>query len=118
MGNEFVDRIGIVVLSKALAHMVIQEAASRHPEIIESRDQGGARFLFFAKAAGDRVDGAIDRLTVLADRLGHVKTQENMNEFRTVIDKEVKLMVDAGLAAFNNIPQCSQVEPRPDQPAH
>ena len=119
MGNEFVDRIGIVVLSKVLALMVIQEAASRHPEIIdESRDQGGARFLFFAKAAGDRVDGAIDRLTVLAGRLGHVKTQENMNEFRTAIDKEVKLMVDAGLAAFNSAPQCFQVEPRPSQPAH
>ena len=46
------------------------------------------------------MDGAIDRLAVLAGRLGHVNTQENMNEFRTAIDKEVKLMVDAGLAAL------------------
>jgi len=118
MRNEFVDRIGIVVLSKVLAHMVIQEAASRHPEIIESRDQGGARFLFFAKAAGDRVNEAITRLRREVGRLGHIDTQENMNEFRTAIDKEVELMVDAGLAAFNSAPQCFQVEPRPGQPAN
>ena len=117
-GYEFVDRIGAVVLSKVLAHMVIQEAASRHPEIIESRDQGEARFLLFARAAGDRADGAIDRLAVLAGRLSHVDTQENMNEFRTAIDKEVKLMVDAGLAAFNNTLQYPPAEPRPGQPAH
>lgn len=113
MRNEFVDRIGVVVLSKVLAHMVIQQAASRHPEIIESRDQGGARFLFFVKAAGDKVDEAITNLRRVTDRLGHLDTQENMSEFRTAIDKEVKIMVDAGMAAFNNTPQHPQVEPRP-----
>ena len=41
-----------------------------------------------------------------------------MDEFRTAINKEVELMVDAGLAAFNNTPQYFQVEPMPGQPAH
>ena len=41
-----------------------------------------------------------------------------MDEFRAAIDKEVKLMVDAGLAAFNNAPQYFQEEPGPGQPVH
>lgn len=107
-----------MVMSKVLAQAVISQAASRCPEIIESRDQGEARFLAFATATANEFDVAIDRLGVLADRLGHINTQENMDEFRAAIDKEVKLMVDAGLAAFNNASQCLQMGPRPDQPIH
>ena len=118
MDRNIVGHIVVALMSKFLAKAVIQQAASRHPEIIESRDQGETRFLAFATVTANEVDGVINRLGVLADRLGNVNTQENMDEFRTAVDKEVKLMVDAGLAAFNNIPQCSQVEPRPGQPAH
>lgn len=118
MSNNIIGHISGMIVSKILAHMVISQAASRCPEIIESRSRGETRFLAFAKAAGDRVDGAIDRLAVLAGRLGHVDAQENIDELRTAIDKEVKLIVDSGLAAFNSTPQCFQAEPGPGQPAH
>ena len=118
MGNSFALRISTMILSNILAQAVISQAASRCPEIIESRDQNETRFLAFATASSDKVDGAIERLGVLADRLGHVNTQENMGEFRVAVDKEVKLMVDAGLAAFNNTPQYLRVEPRPGQAVH
>ena len=118
MSNNIMGHISGMVMSKVLAQAVISQAASRCPEIIESRDQNETRFLAFATASSDKVDGAIERLGVLADRLGHVNTQENMGEFRVAVDKEVKLMVDAGLAAFNNTPQYLRVEPRPGQAVH
>ena len=118
MSNNIMGHINVMIMSKVLAQAVISQAASRCPEIIESRDQGETRFLAFATVTANEVDGVINRLGVLADRLGRVKTQENMNELRIAIDKEVKLMVDAGLAAFNSAPQCFQAEPMPGQPAH
>ena len=118
MGNSFALRISTMILSNILAQAVISQAASRCPEVIESRDQGEMRFLAFAMAIANEMDETIDRLGVLADRPGNVNTQENMDEFRTAVDKEVKLMVDAGLAAFNNAPQYFQAEPRPGQPVH
>ncbi len=117
MNNPF-DDIGAAVLSGILARAVMSLATKKCPEIIESRDQGEARFLAFVMATANEIDVAIDRLGVLADRLGHINTQENMDEFRTAIDKEMKLMVDAGLAAFNNASQCLQMGPKPDQPIH
>lgn len=118
MSNNIIGHIATILVSKFLAKEVISQVASRCPEVIASRSRGETRFLAFAKAAGDRVDGAIGRLAVLAGRPGYANTQENMDELRAAIDKEVELIVDSGLAAFNNTPQCPQAEPRPGQPAH
>lgn len=113
-----IGHISGMAMFTILAQAVILQAESRCPEIIESRDQGEMRFLAFAMAIANEMDETIDRLGVLADRPGNVNTQENMDEFRTAVDKEVKLMVYAGLAAFNNTPQYFQVEPRPGQAVH
>jgi len=103
MNNPF-DDIGAAVLSGILARAVMSLATKKCPEIVESRNNEELRFLAFAVASAKNVDDAIDRLNKEADRLGHVDTDENLEEFRVAIDKEVKVMVDAGLAAFRAFP--------------
>lgn len=111
MRNKFVNHINAVVISKFLAKAVIQQAASRHPEIIESRDRGEARFLAFVAASARKVYEAIERI-------GSIDAQGNMDGFKAAIDKEVELLIDAGLVAFNNAPPEGIVEPMPGQPVH
>ena len=103
MNNPF-DDIGAAVLSGILARAVMSLATKKCPEIVESRNNEELRFLAFAVAAAKSVDDAIGRLNVEVDRLGHVNTEENLQEFRVAIDKEVKVMVDAGLAVFRVFP--------------
>lgn len=111
MDRNIVGHIVVALMSKFLAKAVIQQAASRHPEIIESRDRGEARFLAFIAASAGKVYEAIERL-------GSIDAQGNMDGFKAAIDKEVELLIDAGLVAFNNAPPEGIVEPMPGQPAH
>jgi len=103
MNNPF-DDIGAAVLSGILARAVMSLATKKCPEIVESRNNEELRFLAFAVASAESVDDAIGRLNVEVDRLGHLNTEENLQEFRVAIDKEVKVMVDAGLAVFRVFP--------------
>lgn len=108
MNNPF-DGIGTAILANILAQAVLSQAARECPEIVDSRSNNEPRFLAFASALTKIVGGTIDRLNAEADRLGHVDTEENLQEFRVAIDKEVKVMVDAGLAAFRAFPVFFQV---------
>lgn len=110
MNNPF-DGINTAILANIniLAQAVLSQAARECPEIVDSRSNNEPRFLAFALASAKIVDGTIDRLNAEADRLGHVDTEENLQEFRVAIDKEVKVMVDAGLAAFRAFPVFFQV---------
>ena len=103
MNNPF-DDIGAAALSGILARAVMSLATKKCPEIVESRNNEELRFLAFAVASAKSVDDAIGRLNVEVDRLGHVNTEENLQEFRVAIDKEVKAVVDAGLAVFRVFP--------------
>ncbi len=111
MDRDIVGHIAVALMSKFLAKAVIQQTASRHPEIIESRNRDEARFLAFIEASAGKIHEAIERLSSIG-------TQENMDEFKAAVDKEVELLVDAGLVAFNNAPQCLQAEPMPGRPVH
>lgn len=104
MSNNPFDGISTAILSSILARAVMSLATKKCPEIVESRNNEELRFLAFAVASAKNVDDAVDRLNKEADRLGHVDTDENLEEFRVAIDKEVKVMVDAGLAAFRAFP--------------
>ena len=117
MSNNPFDGISTVILSGILARAVMSQAVRECPEIVESRNNNEHRFLTFAVASAKNVDDAIDRLNKEADRLGHVDTDENLEEFRVAIDKEVKVMVDAGLAAFRAFPVLFQVV-TPSQHVH
>lgn len=97
MNNPF-DGISTAILANILAQAVLSQAARECPEIVDSRSNNEPRFLAFASAS-----------TKIVDRLGHVDTEENLQEFRVAIDKEVKVMVDAGLAAFRAFPVFFQV---------
>lgn len=117
MSNNPFDGISAAILSGILARAVMSQAARECPEIIESRNNNEHRFLAFVVASAKSVDDAIDRLNKEADRLGHVDTDENLEEFRVAIDREVKAMVDAGLAAFRAFPLLFQVV-TPNQHVH
>lgn len=108
MSNNPFDGISTAILSNILAQAVMSLAAKECPEIVKSRSNNEHRFLAFAVASAKSVDDAIGRLNVEVDRLGHVNTEENLQEFRVAIDKEVKVMVDAGLAVFRVFPVFSQ----------
>lgn len=107
MSNNPFDGISTAILSSILARAVMTQAVMECPEIVESRSNNEHRFLAFVVATAKNVDDAIDRLNKEADRLGHVDTDENLEEFRVAIDKEVKVMADAGLAAFRAFPAIS-----------
>ena len=117
MNSNPFDGISTAILSSILARAVMSQAARECPEIVESRSNNEHRFLAFAVASAKSVDDAIDRLSKEKDRLGHVDTEKNMGEFRVAIDREVKVMVDAGLAAFRDFPVPFQVV-TPSQHVH
>ena len=117
MSNNPFDGTSTAILSSVLARAVMSQAARECPEIVESRNSKEHRFLAFAAAAAKNVGDAVDRLSEEADRLGHVDTDENLEEFKVAIDKEVKVMVDAGLAAFRAFPVLFQVV-TPSQHVH
>ena len=117
MSNNPFDGIGAAIISGILARAVMSQAARECPEIVESRNNNEPRFLAFAVASAKIAEDAIDRLNKEADRLGHVDTEENMEEFSAAIGKEVKVMVDAGLAAFRAFPVLFQAV-TPSQHVH
>ena len=117
MSNNPFDGISTAILSNILAQAVMSLAAKECPEIVKSRSNNEHRFLAFAVASAKNVDDAIDRLNKEADRLGHVGTDANLEEFRVEIDRDTKVMVDAGLAAFRAFPVLFQVV-TPSQHVH